>query len=408
MVTTTHQTTCRRGIAVVVAAGLLVRGTATPHGHPRRRATGGAPATCDPAQCVTAKFQFALSWPQGDGSVYRCPADGGNAIAVAMAATFPAAASTAGVAGFGPWAAEQCVHKSYTPGPLAFAGPGPYSGQFVPACPDAVFCACGGARDQVVALLNSGGGGDPAAMERPLHSSPLFWAALAPGFALAQGFSRPPGSANEALELVYEHPDGRRQFCSAVNSMTYDFQDGAPFPRSAPAAADTLRYLPDGYTTECGWFTACGVTFAEAGSNSDGCGWWWQTRRTCVPAGLRPGGGSTRLADATEADVASAEPAQAPDSPPAWSEWGGWTACSTTCAGGGRQQKHRRCSPGTGASASTWCAGEATATRGCNEDVPCQTWTDSEFRWHPSCPDGYAHVSTAWSWWKRKYTCVQL
>ena len=41
------------------------------------------------------------------------------------------------------------------------------------------------------------------------------------------------GSTWDYLDLVYQHGDGRRQFCSGVNSWTYDVQNGKQHPNSA-------------------------------------------------------------------------------------------------------------------------------------------------------------------------------
>jgi len=345
---------------------------------------GKVPAPCDPARCVTARFDFVLTWPAGSNNKYTCPAAGANSYEQSVAATF--------AGGFGAWSAGQCVHKSYTPGILAFAGPGAYSGDYVPACPSAVYCACDGARDKLVAIMNN-----PASDYSAPASNPIYWASLAPRFALAQGFGN--GGGGSGLDLIYQHPDGRRQFCGAVNSMTYSEQNGRAFPESAPASPSTLDHKPSGYTTSCSWFPASCHQPTYTETRADGCGWWRKTR-TCKPAG----NGNAPLAEST---LTAAPITAVASTPPAWSSWPAtWGACSKQC-GGGQQSKTRVCNQRTGQHASQACTGDATQSQACNE-VACGEWASSSFSYTPSCPAGYAHHSTEWVWWGgRKWTCRQ-
>ena len=140
--------------------------------------------------CVTARFDFDLAWPGPHESVYRCPANSGNTAAAPFAAAF--------AGGFGTWAPGQCVARSYTPPVNRGPQPAAYSGSFVPACPAAVFCACGAARTKVVQFVDTRGKGMSAEDASAQH-----WAALHPRFTRTTGFTK-------GTKLVYEHPDGTR------------------------------------------------------------------------------------------------------------------------------------------------------------------------------------------------------
>lgn len=356
-----------------------------------RRTPDRTPVPCDPSRCVTAKFEFTLAWPQESTSApskFKCPAGtNGDTLAEPFSATFSG--------GFGDWDVGQCVHKAYTPGFLAFAGPGAYSGDYVPACPAAIFCACGAVRDKIVQLLN-----DPTALKE-IEGNPSYWASLAPSFTAVQGFT-PSGSGStwDYLDLVYQHGDGRRQFCSGVNSWTYDVQNGKQHPNSAPAAAATLEHKPSGYTTQCGpWWGGCEQGFAETGSS--GCGWWFfASTKTCKPEG----NGDAALTESDSIPGAT-HATHAADQEPVWGAFGEFGACSKRCNGGVAYSR-RSCAHGTGSHVDVGCKGETFQQQTCSSQA-CSRWTSPDYEWSPSCPPGFQHVSTAWSWARRKWTCIE-
>ena len=51
----------------------------------------------------------------------------------------------------------------------------------------------------------------------------------------------------------------------------------------------------------------------------------------------------------------------------AWSQWGNWTACSSTC-GGGKQFRVRICEYPTGVPKGNNCTGDSTEEKACNPD----------------------------------------
>ena len=220
---------------------------------------------CDPADCVLFMATWSFAYNECSSCVpaqskWRCPSKH-NAFANAFAATFPPD-------GFGAWTTAQCQREEYSPGALAFSGPGAFADDFVPACPEARFCACGANKAKVQRLVSPDG-----CTDHPRECNSAYWASLAPGFTLVQGFERVSGGTFEHFNVVYEHADGRRQFCGGVNTMTYHPQMGE---------AGDYAYAPNAYETGCGFTSSCpSPGFVETGTVS-GCGWGKSNKR-CAP-----------------------------------------------------------------------------------------------------------------------------
>lgn len=345
---------------------------------------------CDPDRCVLAQYSFDAAKTEcgscvGTDSKYRCPTKG-NVKDAAMRATFGGSSS-----GFGPWSTSQCVHHKYEPGFLAFSGPSAFEDDFVPACPKAEFCACGATRDKLKRYLTGGGTGWNGFSRREKSSE--YWASLAPGFTLAQGFSSVSGGSAEHFDLVFTHGDGRRQFCSTVTSFTVSPQlEHNPGPHT---------HAPDGYTTGCSWNIGdqCdGPGFKAASTSRSDC-WWPRVKTVCVPD----------AADLVDVSGLPAEPTQAASTPPVWEPWGAWSSCSKKC-GGGHSARHRVCRKGTGSFVDKFCpaelGGDHSEGRACNAGS-CATRSTS-CSYFPSCPSGFSSPSWAWcGWGRRRKQCVQ-
>ena len=94
----------------------------------------------------------------------------------------------------------------------------------MPVCPPAAFCACDGVRDKVHQLMF-----DRESLSAR-EKNDLFWASAAPGFTAVSGLTEVSGGSWEHFDLIYEHSDGRRQFCSGAQSFTYSPQDAPGGP----------------------------------------------------------------------------------------------------------------------------------------------------------------------------------
>ena len=219
---------------------------------------------CRPNECVLFRARWLFAYNECSSCVpahskWRCPSKH-NAFADAFNATFSG--------GFGAWSTAQCQHKSYSPSAFAFSGPSAFRDDFVPACPEARFCACGAVKAKVMRLLSPSGCTDD-----PRECNPSYWASLAPGFTLVQGFEKVSGGSWEHFDVVYEHPDGRRQFCGGTDQITYHPQYDASF-----------TYEPNAYDTACAFSPRCPhvAYVAVGGSKKAGCN--LGRKQACAPS----------------------------------------------------------------------------------------------------------------------------
>ena len=319
------------------------------------------PKTPCPPDCVLAQWTFTEAVTECSGCVpenskWRCPSQG-NKYHKALEAQ-----NRVGLT-LDKWSTEDCVHKSYSPAWFAFAGPGPYEADVVPACPTAQYCACGEVKKKMTQLLFTSN--DLPIEER----SGIYWAGLASNFTAWESFDPPNSGASwTQYDLTYTHADGRVQFCAGVQSFTYGPQEGSFETKGS-------------YDSRCAWRNpSCyWAGFAAANERRGDC-WWPRTKATCTAeVGVR--------VEALPPDHVQSLVRQ----PPLLSEW---SAC-TPCGDGTRSRHCVRIAT----EANATCSG--TTQEACSE---CGRWV-GDYEWVPECPAGYDHVSTAWSWGRRKYTC---
>lgn len=338
----------------------------------RRLSEGTLNVQCDPERCVKATFSFLAARLEcgsctPEGSKWRCPAaDGGNLYSRALEASFPGE-------GEGTWSLSQCVAHSYSPSFLAFSGPAAYSDHFVPACPTAEFCACDEVKDKLETLLY-----DREQLSRT-EQNDLFWASLAPGFELFKGFTEVIGGSWEHFDLIYTHSDGRRQFCSNVESFTFSPQTRFD--------SRQLVHTPEQYETGCS-FGGCDEGYTEVSSSY--CWWPPVFSETCrVPHALVE---KSTMPSHTEAA----------DSAPEYGPYGDWSQCSKQCDGGVKTRTSE-CFKGSGQFVGT-CEGPRREETECNEQQ-CRTYT-TDCSWWSSCDSGFESTSWEWcSWGRTKSHC---
>lgn len=303
---------------------------------------------CPPDRCVLVKYTFqrqateCSSCLPYDG-MYHCPGSSQkNVYTDAMEATFPG--------GFGVWSQSQCEHDSYSPSIIAFSGPSAWSDYLVPACPDATYCACDDLKDKFETLMF----GDRSSLSSRQRSD-VYWASLADGFTITQGFSSVSGGSWEHFDLVYQHGDGRRQFCSSPQSFSY-----SPQLRHDPGPH---TYQPETYKTKCSWddaFGGCDEDYDEISSSY--CWWPPAYSETCQP---KAGPAAREERKQPESDHENLPVTQAADTESKWDNiWGEWGQCTESC-GGGTQKRYGYMTSGSGASLS-FTAAPREETQDCN------------------------------------------
>ena len=334
-----------------------------------------------PQNCLLVKFEFSKAVSECSScyppdSKWRCPVnEGDNQFERAFKKS---------EGGFGNWNKDQCVYEEYSPSFLAFAGPGEYDGHFFPKCPGATFCACDGVKDSIMQLWN-----DRNSLS-PDRKSDLYWASLAGDeYKLYKGFGDVTGGSWTHFDMVYEHKDGRKQFCGGIESFSFDPQQGMDWN------SDNTEYTTK-YSSECEWFPeSCDEYAGFEEVKSEGCAWWGMKKiRTCE---------AKKSAHGNYPEVVKVEGSPILNAKESSPQWYDDATCSKKCGTG---KLVRRCHIGTpGGSHCNSLDGSSTE---CNTQA-CKTWTSSYYSWNPeSCPSGYTHSSTSWTWWGgRKYTCTE-
>lgn len=334
------------------------------------------PSAC-PQNCVFASFEFQVAVTECSACMPRsskwlCPTKGNK-----YESRVPG--------GFGDWGTNQCVRKKYEPSILAFSGPGAYDEYVFPSCPTASFCACGAMREKINALMFN----RQSLGKR--EGNDLWWAAHAENFQLVNRYEGVSGASYENFNLLYTHSDGRKQFCSGVQSFTFS-------PQNDLAKA---RYQPR-YETSCGFnINECDHGFQEVGKVDSDCWFTWLgIGRTVCEA----------ITVSTITQPASVEnPGDHLESAlsvkPEFGPFGPYSSCTKKC-GSGSKTKTRICSRGTGDFVGEFCEGSNQETVACNTQE-CKTSTTG-CSYFPSCPSGFEKTSSEWcSWGRRKFHCKQ-
>lgn len=339
-----------------------------------------------PSGCLLVEFTYSKAVSECAScyppeSKWRCPV---NRDDNAYERAFEASESS----GFGTWTRQQCVYEEYSPSWLAFSGPAEYDGYFVPTCPTSTFCACGTVKDDIKKLWSHR---DSLPLDK---RNDVYWASLAGDeYSLYRGFSSVTGGSWTHFDVVYEHTDGRKQFCGGVKSFTYSPQDGMGWNSEDVDFQHT-------YETPCAWSVWSDQCDQDAGfveKSSESCG-FWQTKRTCE---------AKRTAQGNYPRIVENENSPIKDAVAFSPQWYDAATCSKKC-GGGERVSRCHVGAGSGDAGGKYCSSEAGARSTCN-DQACRMWTSSYYSWSPeACPSGFSWKSTAWSWYGgRKYTCQE-